>query len=65
VMNEIILPDNAPRRYLDRQILWNEVQQIEKPRRLPAPTASPWATRSTPWPHPTPATASSDGASPV
>lgn len=30
VMNEIILPDNAPRRYLDRQILWNEVQQIEK-----------------------------------
>ena len=30
VMNEIILPDNAPRRYLDRQVLWNEVQQIEK-----------------------------------
>lgn len=30
VMNEVILPDNAPRRYLDRQVLWNEVQQIEK-----------------------------------
>ena len=30
VMNEIILPDNAPRRFLERQILWNEVQQIEK-----------------------------------
>lgn len=30
VMNEVILPDNAPRRYLDREILWNEVQQIEK-----------------------------------
>ncbi|MBR2549784.1 MAG: MobA/MobL family protein [Clostridiales bacterium] len=30
VMNEIILPENAPRRYLDRQVLWKEVQQIEK-----------------------------------
>ena len=30
VMNEVILPDNAPRRYLDRQVLWNDVQQIEK-----------------------------------
>ena len=30
VMNEVILPDNAPRRYLDREVLWNEVQQIEK-----------------------------------
>ena len=30
VINEVILPDNAPRRYLDREVLWNEVQQIEK-----------------------------------
>ncbi|MCR4557110.1 MAG: MobA/MobL family protein [Saccharofermentans sp.] len=30
VMNEVILPDNAPRRYLNREVLWNEVQQIEK-----------------------------------
>ncbi|MBO6241566.1 MAG: MobA/MobL family protein [Butyrivibrio sp.] len=30
VMNEIILPDNAPARLLDREILWNEVQQVEK-----------------------------------
>ena len=30
VMNEIILPDNAPERFKDRSILWNEVQQIEK-----------------------------------
>ena len=29
-MNEIILPDNAPERYHDRQILWNEVQKVEK-----------------------------------
>ena len=30
IMNEIILPDNAPDRLLDREILWNEVQQVEK-----------------------------------
>ena len=30
VMNEIILPDNAPERLQDRSILWNEMQQIEK-----------------------------------
>ena len=30
VMNEIILPENAPERYHNRQILWNEVQKIEK-----------------------------------
>lgn len=29
-MNEIILPVNAPMRYMNREILWNEVQQIEK-----------------------------------
>ena len=29
-MNEIILPVNAPERYQDREILWNEVQKIEK-----------------------------------
>lgn len=30
IMNEIILPENAPVRLLDREVLWNEVQQIEK-----------------------------------
>lgn len=30
IMNEIILPDNAPDRLLDREVLWNEVQQVEK-----------------------------------
>lgn len=30
IMNEIILPNNAPKRYLEREVLWNEVQQIEK-----------------------------------
>ena len=30
IMSEIILPVNAPSRYMDREILWNEVQQIEK-----------------------------------
>lgn len=30
IMNEIILPTNAPARYGEREILWNEVQQIEK-----------------------------------
>lgn len=30
IMNEIILPVNAPVRYMNREILWNEVQQIEK-----------------------------------
>ena len=30
IMNEIILPTNAPERYQDREVLWNEVQKIEK-----------------------------------
>ena len=30
IMNEIILPVNAPERYKDRETLWNEVQKIEK-----------------------------------
>lgn len=30
VMNEILLPENAPARYADRETLWNEVQMIEK-----------------------------------
>lgn len=30
IMNEIILPVNAPKEYLNREILWNEVQNIEK-----------------------------------
>jgi len=30
IMNEIILPDGAPARLLDRETLWNEVQKIEK-----------------------------------
>lgn len=29
-MNEILLPQNAPERFLNREVLWNEVQQIEK-----------------------------------
>ena len=29
VLNEILLPENAPQRYLDREILWNEVQKVE------------------------------------
>jgi ATP-dependent exoDNAse (exonuclease V) alpha subunit len=27
---EILLPDSAPRRFLDRQTLWGEVEQVEK-----------------------------------
>lgn len=30
VMNEILLPKNAPARFQNREILWNEVQKIEK-----------------------------------
>ena len=30
VLAEIILPEHAPRRFLDRSTLWNEVEQIEK-----------------------------------
>jgi len=30
VMNEILLPENAPERFSDREILWNDVQKIEK-----------------------------------
>ena len=30
VMNEIRLPENAPSRFSNREILWNEVQKIEK-----------------------------------
>ena len=30
IMNEIMLPDDAPVRLLDRATLWNEVQKIEK-----------------------------------
>ena len=30
VLSEILLPDNAPTDYHDRQTLWNEVQKIEK-----------------------------------
>ena len=30
IMSEIMLPENAPKKYLDRSTLWNEVQQIEK-----------------------------------
>ena len=30
VMNEILLPENAPLRFLEREVLWNEVQKIEK-----------------------------------
>lgn len=30
IMNEIILPENAPERFRNRESLWNEVQKIEK-----------------------------------
>ena len=30
ILCEIMLPDNAPERYKNREVLWNEVQQIEK-----------------------------------
>lgn len=30
VMSEILLPENAPERFLDREKLWNDVQSIEK-----------------------------------
>ena len=30
VMNEIILPEHAPKHFLNREVLWNEVQKIEK-----------------------------------
>lgn len=30
VYTEIMLPNNAPTKYLNREILWNEVQKIEK-----------------------------------
>ena len=30
IINEIMLPANAPERYEEREILWNEVQKIEK-----------------------------------
>ena len=30
IMSEILLPENAPERFSNREVLWNEVQQIEK-----------------------------------
>ncbi len=30
ILNEIMLPEHAPERYRNREILWNEVQRIEK-----------------------------------
>ena len=30
VLTEIILPEHAPQRFLDRSTLWNEVEQVEK-----------------------------------
>lgn len=30
VFSKIMLPENAPRRYLDRKVLWNEVEEVEK-----------------------------------
>lgn len=32
IYSEILLPENAPTQYADREILWNEVQKIEKNR---------------------------------
>ena len=33
IMSEIILPDNAPERFANRELLWNEVEEIEKNKR--------------------------------
>ena len=33
IMTEIILPDNAPERFGNRELLWNEVEDIEKNKR--------------------------------
>jgi ATP-dependent exoDNAse (exonuclease V) alpha subunit len=33
IMSEIILPDNAPERFTNREMLWNEVEEIEKNKR--------------------------------
>lgn len=30
ILTEIILPEHAPKRFLDRSTLWNEVEQVEK-----------------------------------
>lgn len=30
IFSKIMLPENAPRRYFDRSVLWNEVEKIEK-----------------------------------
>ena len=30
IMSETLLPENAPERFSNREVLWNEVQQIEK-----------------------------------
>ena len=30
VLAEILLPEHAPKRFLDRSTLWNEVEQVEK-----------------------------------
>ena len=30
IFSEVILPENVPKAYADREILWNEVQKIEK-----------------------------------
>lgn len=30
VMNEILLPENAPSAFLNRELLWNDVQKVEK-----------------------------------
>ena len=30
IVSEVILPENVPKAYADREILWNEVQKIEK-----------------------------------
>ncbi len=30
IFSKIMLPKNAPRRYFDRSVLWNEVEKVEK-----------------------------------
>lgn len=50
VLTEIILPEHAPQRFLDRSTLWNEVEQVENTTRHSLPTASTWLCKTKfPW----------------
>ena len=42
ILSEIILPENAPESYRDRETLWNSVQKIEKNANWLARSRSPF-----------------------